>query len=483
MTTLVWFRQDLRLADNPALLSAAARGGTVIPVYLHDTAAGPWAAGGASHWWLHHSLAVLSAALEGCGSRLTLRATSDCLATLLQLARECGATSVVWNRLYEPASIARDAAVKAALRAAGLAVASFNTALLHEPWEVQTRGGTPFQVFTPFWRQCLSLPEPAAPLPAPTALPAPRDWPVSQPLASLGLLPVRDWARAFPAAWTPGSAAAQLRLGEFLAGSFTDYPSQRNRPDLAATSRLSPHLHFGEIGPREIWHATRVHAETRGAAASWRSSQFLSEVGWREFAYHLLYHFPQTPDAPLRAEYGRFPWRPDAAVLRAWQRGRTGYPIVDAGMRELWTTGWMHNRVRMIAASFLVKDLLQPWQDGARWFWDTLVDADLAANTLGWQWTAGCGADAAPFFRIFNPVLQGLKFDPAGSYVRRWVPELAGLPDEWLHKPWEAPAAVLSAANLRLGDNYPRPIVEHGAAREIALAALQSLRVSATPSP
>jgi deoxyribodipyrimidine photo-lyase len=474
MTTLVWFRQDLRLADNPALLSAASQGGAVIPVYLHDTA-GPWAAGGASRWWLHHSLAALATALAQCGSRLILRATGDCGATLLELARASGATTVVWNRQYEPAAIARDAAIKAALRAAGLSVASFNAALLHEPWDVQTRGGTPFQVFTPFWRQCLSLPDPAAPLPAPPALRAPRDWPASASLDALGLLPALDWAQGFAQSWTPGSAAAHQRLGEFLERAFTDYKEQRNRPDLPATSRLSPHLHFGEIGPREIWHATRIHGETRGAA-SWRSSHFLSEVGWREFAYHLLYHFPQTPEAPLRAEYARFPWRPDAAALRAWQRGRTGYPIVDAGMRELWTSGWMHNRVRMIAASFLVKDLLQPWQDGARWFWDTLVDADLAANTLGWQWTAGCGADAAPFFRIFNPVLQGLKFDPAGVYVRRWVPELAGLPDEWLHQPWDAPPAVLAAAGVRLGETYPLPIVEHGAAREIALAALKSLK-------
>ena len=243
----------------------------------------------------------------------------------------------------------------------------------------------------------------------------------------------------------------------------------------------APHLHFGEIGPREIWHATRAFGEANGATTTWRSSHFLSEVGWREFAYHLLYHFPQTPEKPLRADYERFPWQPDAGLLRAWQRGRTGYPIVDAGLRELWTTGWMHNRVRMIAASFLVKDLLQPWQDGARWFWDTLVDADLAANTLGWQWTAGCGADAAPFFRIFNPVLQGQKFDPAGVYVRHWVPELARLPDEWLHQPWEAPAAVLAAADVRLGDNYPRPLVDHNAARDIALAALQSLKV--VPGP
>ena len=476
MTTLVWFRQDLRLADNPALQTAAALSGAVIPVYLLENGDGPWAAGGASRWWLHHSLAALTADLARVGSRLTLRASADCGASLLELARVTGATTVVWNRLYEPAHIARDAAIKASLRAAGLTVHSHNAALLHEPWDVRTKTGTPFQVFTPFWRQCLSLPDPALPLPAPATLRAPDSWPDTSLLDSLALLPARDWARGFHDAWTPGSAAAHARLGEFLVCAFADYKEARNRPDLPATSRLSPHLHFGEIGPREIWHATRLYGESQGTPTPWRSSHFLSEVGWREFAYHLLYHFPQTPEAPLRAEYARFPWRPDPAALREWQRGRTGYPIVDAGLRELWTTGWMHNRVRMIAASFLVKDLLQPWQEGARWFWDTLVDADLAANTLGWQWTAGCGADAAPFFRIFNPVLQGLKFDPAGAYVRRWVPELARLPDEWIHQPWEAPAAVLAAADVRLGDNYPRPLVEHGAARDIALAALQSLK-------
>ena len=242
------------------------------------------------------------------------------------------------------------------------------------------------------------------------------------------------------------------------------------------TSRLSPHLHFGEIGPREIWHATRRAALASGRHSSWRDSQFLTEIGWREFAYHLLFHFPKTPEEPLRANYARFPWRSDGAALRAWQRGATGYPIVDAGMRELWRTGWMHNRVRMIVGSFLVKDLLLPWTEGARWFWDTLVDADLASNTLGWQWVAGCGADAAPFFRIFNPTTQGTKFDPAGDYVRRWVPEIAALPNEWLHRPWDAPSEVLEAAGVTLGRSYPRPWVDHAVARKAALAALAQLK-------
>jgi deoxyribodipyrimidine photo-lyase len=280
------------------------------------------------------------------------------------------------------------------------------------------------------------------------------------------------------AAWTPGSAAAHVSLEKFLAESAGHYDTLRNRPDIHGTSRLSPHLHFGEIGPREVWHATRRQALRHGQDAAWRDSQFLAELGWREFAYHLLYHFPHTPTAPLRAEFSRFPWKGDAAAAAAaaWTRGLTGYPIVDAGLRELWNTGWMHNRVRMITASFLIKDLLIEWTAGARWFWDTLVDADLASNTLGWQWVAGCGADAAPFFRIFNPLLQGAKFDPDGAYVRRWVPELAPLPNDYIQQPWSAPAAVLAAAGIRLGQQYPQRLVEHDSARREALAALASLK-------
>jgi deoxyribodipyrimidine photo-lyase len=269
-------------------------------------------------------------------------------------------------------------------------------------------------------------------------------------------------------------------LRRFCGSAFRDYGTRRNRPDVAGTSRLSPHLHFGEIGPRQVWHELRAFAKRQSLPVTeWRQSQFLAEIGWREFAHHLLFHFPHTPTAPLRPEFAAFPWRKDAGWLRAWQRGRTGYPIVDAGMRELWATGWMHNRVRMIVASFLVKDLLLDWRDGARWFWDTLVDADLASNTLGWQWTAGCGADAAPYFRVFNPTSQGEKFDPQGDYVRRWVPELANVPADWIHRPWEAPAEILSRAGLRPGDDYPEPIVSHAVAREVALEAFAKLKATA----
>jgi deoxyribodipyrimidine photo-lyase len=331
-------------------------------------------------------------------------------------------------------------------------------------------------VFTPFWRHCKALADPAEPLPAPTALRAPARPPTSQPIESLGLLPSLDWPAGLAAAWSPGEQGALCRLERFTSEALEDYSSRRDQPGAPGTSQLSPHLHFGEIGPRQIWHAVRRAAQAQGRNFSWRDSQFLAELGWREFAHHLLYHFPHTPEQPLRANFAQFPWRSSRVLLRAWQRGATGYPIVDAGMRELWRTGWMHNRLRMITASFLVKDLLLHWTDGARWFWDTLVDADLASNTLGWQWVAGCGADAAPFFRIFNPVAQGNRFDAAATYVRRWVPELAALPDRWIQEPWAAPAAVLDAAGITLGVDYPKPLVDHAAARQSALRAFASIR-------
>ncbi len=477
--TLLWFRQDLRLQDNPALRAALDRGAPVIPVFvLDDAAERGWPAGGASRWWLHHSLAALDAALRGRGSRLVL-AHGETGAVLRALQEATGAEAVYWNRRYEPAAIARDTKLKAAFAAAGIEARSFNAALLHEPQAVRNRQGGPFQVFTPFWRHCLTLPA-APPVAAGSgALPAPARWPKSATLASLALLPRIPWAGGLAATWMPGEAGAAERLKRFVAGAMATYADRRNLPGVAGTSMLSPHLHFGEIGPRQVWAA--VAAAGRGSGVfppNKGAAVFLSEVGWREFAHHLLFHFPHTPEAPLREDFNRFPWAddPGGARLRSWQRGRTGYPIVDAGMRELWHTGWMHNRVRMIVGSFLVKHLRLPWQYGAAWFWDTLVDADLASNTLGWQWTAGCGADAAPYFRVFAPVLQGRKFDADGAYVRRWIPELAGLPAEHVHAPWEAPAAILQAAGVTLGLTYPRPIVDHAAARAEALAAFKSLR-------
>ena len=475
--TILWLRLDLRLADNPALEAAIQRGGPVVPVFIWSPEEeAPWTPGGASRWWLHQSLAALEARLREAGSRLVIRRGST-LETLRALAKEAGADAVFWNRRYEPAVIARDAKVKEALRGDGLTVESFNAALLHEPWTIENKSGKPFQVFTPYWKHCLAKADPAAPLSAPKSIAAPAQWPKSLALDELGLVPKLPWTDGLRAAWEPGEAGATAALSRFLAKAFDDYSAQRNRPDLTGTSRLSPHLHFGEISPRQIWHALARMAKQRGLPeAQWRGSQFLAEVGWREFSHHLLFHFPHTPTEPLRADFKKFRWRKDAAWLKAWQRGRTGYPIVDAGMRELWKTGWMHNRVRMIVASFLVKDLLLSWEEGAAWFWDTLVDADLAQNTLGWQWTAGCGADAAPFFRIFNPVLQGEKFDPHGDYVRRWCPELSKLPDKWLHQPDQAPPKILIAAGVELGRTYPEPIVSHTIAREVALEAFARLK-------
>ncbi len=476
---LLWFRQDLRLQDNPALAAAVARGGPVIPVFILDDAGeGNWAPGGASRWWLHHALAALAASLQALGSRLVL-ARGDSGAELQRILRATGATAVYWNRRYEPAAIARDRSIKAGLAAAGTEVKSFNGALLFEPHTITNKQGKPFQVFTPFWRHCLTLPVVPPVRFAAKSLSVPAMWPDSMRLEELGLLPRLAWADEFPAHWTPGETGAQQRLKTFIAGPVDDYAARRNLPDTDGTSRLSPWLHWGEIGPRQIWSALQARAKATGVFPAGRGEQvFLSEVGWREFAHHLLFHFPHTPEKPLRTDFEKFPWADDPAGrgLRAWQRGRTGYPIVDAGMRQLWRTGWMHNRVRMIAASFLVKHLRLPWTAGAAWFWDTLVDADLANNTLGWQWTAGCGADAAPYFRIFAPVLQGEKFDPAGDYVRRWVPELARLPAKWIHRPWEAPAEVLATAGVALGENYPVPVVNHAEARAAALAAFKTLR-------
>jgi deoxyribodipyrimidine photo-lyase len=472
---LLWFRLDLRLADNPALAAAVRHGGSIVPVFVHaPDEESPWSPGGASNWWLQQSLKSLDTSLREIGSQLVIR-HGPTREVLQALASETGARAVFWNRRYEPAVIARDTTVKNALREAGLAAESFNAALLHEPWAIQNQSGKPFRVFTPFWKQCLAQPAPSAPLPAPGKLKAPKQWPKTLAFAALELEPKINWATGLMTAWQPGEAGAHTHLKRFLEAAHANYSDQRNRPDRVGTSRLSPHLHFGEIGPRQIWQALEQRAETQGLT-NWRTSQFLTEVGWREFAHHLLYHFPETPKAPLRVEFNRFPWRTDASLLAAWQKGRTGYPIVDAGMRELWTTGWMHNRVRMIAASFLVKDLLLSWTAGARWFWDTLVDADLAQNTLGWQWTAGCGADAAPYFRVFNPITQGEKFDPRGDYVRRWCPELARLPDNWLQQPWQAPPEILARASFVLGRDYPAPIVNHAIAREVALEAFATLK-------
>jgi deoxyribodipyrimidine photo-lyase len=472
--TIVWFRHDLRLDDNPALVAAAARG-AVVPVFIWaPDEEKPWEPGAASRWWLHQSLERLAAALEKAGTPLVVR-RGPALETLRSLARECNATHVAWNRRYEPAVVKRDTAIKKSLAGDGLAAESFNGSLLYEPVHVATKEGRPYQVFTPFWRSLLARDEPAEPVAAPRKLRGVARPPRGVALESLGLEPAIDWAATMRTTWTPGEAGARKRLDAFLDRGLAGYGTERDRPDHEGTSALSPHLHFGEISPRRVWHAVRAAAGRPAAKITGSPEVYLRELGWREFANHLLFHFPHTTDAPLRADYARFPWTRDPVGLRAWRRGRTGFPVVDAGMRQLWATGWMHNRVRMVVASFLVKDLRISWLEGARWFWDTLVDADLAANTLGWQWAAGCGADAAPYFRIFNPTSQGEKFDPAGDYVRAWVPELAKVPAAVIHEPAEADAAVLAKAGVTLGRDYPEPIVDHAEARKLALAALATV--------
>ena len=472
--SLVWFRNDLRLDDNPALQAAIDRGSPVIPVFiLSKTDEGSWKSGEASEWWLHQSLASLDASLRSLGSRLILRKGPS--ATVLhELLRETGADTVFWNRRYEPAVRETDSKVRTSLQQAGITTSDFNSQLIFEPWEIATKEGRPYQVFTPFWRACLQKGLSSKVIPAPRKLPSPKAWPDSAPLASFQLEPTRDWGDGFKAYWSPGCQGAQQRLKEFLQQAVTQYSVDRDHPAVVGTSRLSPHLHFGEISPRAIWYAVQQLTGSAGDHAG--AETYLKEIGWREFAHHLLYHFPQTTDHPLRSEFANFPWEDNGPGLKAWQRGRTGYPIVDAGMRELWKTGWMHNRVRMIVASFLVKDLRLHWGHGARWFWNTLVDADLASNTLGWQWSAGCGADAAPYFRVFNPVLQSQKFDPEGEYLARWLPELASLPPKWIHAPWTAPSEVLRFAGVSLGKTYPRPIVNHDEARDLALNAFQKIK-------
>ncbi len=478
MTTLLWFSRDLRLADNPALAAAIVRGRPILPVFiLDDEEAGERAPGGASRWWLHGSLEALRADLKARGSNLILRRGSA-QAVLAELIAETGADAVYWNRRYEPWAIARTEPLKAALTARGIEARSFNAALLREPWTIKTQTGGPYRVFTPFWRALRAIGAEAPGLHAPERIIAPEAWPQSDRLEDWALQPSSpDWASGFREQWTPGEAGAQARLAAFAAEQVFDYTGKRNLPGIDGTSRLSPHLHFGEIGPRQVWAAVTAEAMVQtGDPSPEGVDVFLSEIAWREFSYHLLFHNPTLPSQALHPEFEAMPWSHGRKALRAWQQGRTGYPIVDAGMRELWTTGWMHNRVRMITASFLIKHLMIDWRVGEAWFWDTLVDADLASNSASWQWVAGCGADAAPYFRIFNPVLQGEKFDSDGAYVRRWVPEIAGLPNKLLHAPWTAKPHELRAAGVELGRTYPRPMVDHAAARQRALAAYDEIK-------
>jgi deoxyribodipyrimidine photo-lyase len=474
---IVWLRRDLRLADNAALYHAVRLKVPIIPVYLHaPESEAPWQPGSAARYWLHRSLAALQEELRARSSRLILR-RGEPETVLEQLVSECRAAHLYWNRLYEPSMLRLDARVQARLRHAGVSLRSFPGHLLNEPDTVMTRQGTPFKVFTPYWRESQRRRVPGSTLPAPRQIAAPARWPASDKLEALALLPAINWHGGMDETWTPGCRGARSALRAFTRGPVQAYNRYRDYPAAGGVSRLSPHLHFGEISPGQVVTGIIEGDRGRGLLSMSRASEaFLRQLYWRDFAHYLLYHYPRTATQPMQEKFRRFPWRKNRRLYAAWCHGRTGYPIVDAGMRELWHTGWMHNRVRMITASFLVKDLMIHWRDGARWFWDTLVDADLANNTLGWQWTAGCGADAAPFFRVFNPVTQGEKFDPDGAYVRHWVPELAGLAKRFIHKPWQAPLQELEAAGLRLERDYPAPVVDHAAARLAALEAYQRIK-------
>lgn len=471
---IFWVRNDLRLSDQPALTAAADAGRAVVPVFIWSPdEEGDWPAGGARKWWLHHSLTAFAESLQDRGCTLIIR-RGLAGEILSELVEETSAKRVSFNAHYEPAIRKRDRAVKKSLEEAGVEVKTFNPSLLHHPDAVKTGTGGPYKVFSPFWKslqRTVKIPEPLG-----VAKFEPYEETLdSDSIDDLKLLPKIPWDEGFAKAWAPGEQSAQGRLGAFLKNGVADYKEMRNRPDVDGTSRFSPYMHHGELSPRTIYHAVENyvadHPEARKGA-----DVFLAEIGWRDFAHHVLYHFPETAEEPLQQKFQKMPWKFDEDGLKAWQRGNTGYPIVDAGMRQLWATGWMHNRVRMIVGSFLTKDQLMSWQHGADWFWDTLVDADLASNTLGWQWVGGCGADAAPYFRVFNPMTQGEKFDPNGEYIREWVPEIAELPNKYLNRPWEAPDDVLDKAGVTLGETYPEPIVDHSVAREAALEALQATK-------
>ena len=468
---VVWFRQDLRIADQPALAAAAAGDRPVAPLFvLDDLTAGCWKVGGASRWWLHGSLEALGASLGGLGARLVLRrgASTDVVANF---ACEISASGVYCTRHVEPCWRAADCELEGRLEREHIDFRRFPGTTLFEPGSVVGRDGRPLRVFTPFYKACLAAAPPASPVPAPRRLRPLASEPASERLEEWELRPkTPDWAGGLREAWRLGEASAGERLAAFCTGELGRYHRDRDRPEPAATSRLSPHLHFGEISARTVWDAVASNAGHERQVSP-GAEDYLRELCWREFYSDIIARNPHVADEPLQKRFAAFPWRDDPAGLRAWQRGCTGYPLVDAGMRQLWRTGWMHNRVRMITASFLIKHLLIPWQTGEAWFWDTLIDADLGNNAGGWQWVAGCGTDAAPYFRIFNPVMQGERFDPAGAYVRRWVPELARLPDRFIHRPWQASPVELAAAGVRRGIDYPSPIVDHAEARRRALGA------------
>ena len=459
----MWFRHDLRITDNPAL-NEACRLGDIIPIYIQDNYNHQnKQIGSASKWWLHQSLISLNNDLGG--GLITF--TGDPKKIIPKLVNESGASTVVWNRNYEPWQITRDMTLKTKLEENGSKVITFNGSLLWEPWKILNQSGTPYKVFTPFYRKgCLNADSPRIPEAKPNKIKV-----VTLndgfDVESLELMPKIEWYKTMEKTWSPGEEGAMKKLDRFLDGPVNHYKTDRDFPGIKGTSRLSPHLHFGEISPNQVWHAALLNQDIQKIGKD--LFHFLSELGWREFSYYLLYHFPEIINKNFNTTFDNYPWSSVTSTFDAWKRGRTGVPIVDAGMRELWETGYIHNRVRMIVGSYLVKNLNIDWRDGEEWFWDCLVDADLAANCASWQWVAGSGADAAPFFRIFNPILQGEKFDKDGNYVRKYCPELSKLPNKYLHQPWEAPEEILSESEIVLGKDYPTPIVDLKESRKDAL--------------
>lgn len=467
--SIVWFRQDLRLEDNPALLYANKQQHTILPIYILDESKNDqWKMGEASRWWLHKSLASLNASLN---DNLCL-ATGDALTILKTITNTFNVKGLYWNRCYEPWQIKRDTLIKSTFSSLNIEVKSFNSSLLKEPFENLKEDGTSYKIFTSFYKKNYVGREYSSP---PQEYPLTINW-LRHTILSLNdlrLIPINPWYEKLDCHWSPGEEGAHMSLENFIENGLCDYQKGRDYPSLSSTSKLSPHLHFGEISPRQVLHKIFQDIDSFDMNAE----HFVKELCWREFAYNLLYHLPHMPEKNLRSEFDAFNWGCDDYLFESWTKGLTGYPIIDAGMRELWQTGYMHNRVRMIVGSFLVKNLLIDWRHGERWFWNTLVDADLANNSAGWQWVAGCGVDASPYFRIFNPITQGEKFDSEGDYVRKYIPELAKLPNKFIHSPWEAPDNVLKACGITLGTTYPTPIVNLKTSREKALAAYKLLKL------
>lgn len=475
---IVWFRRNFRLHDNPPLHYAALQNAPIIPVYCHSPRSlGRAAPGGASKVWLHHSLTQFNRQLTALGTPLIIRETDNPINELEQLADQLNASAIYYDKRYEPTRLAKEQELEQRL-GSRLSLKGWNANLLVEPGSLYTKQNEPYKVFSPFWKNALRELQPTLPLPAPSRLTP--TWESrgirSLTVEALNLLPATPWHRPIVDAWDIGEEAALRRWQIFLGSAIEPYKEDRNRPDVQGTSSLSPHLHFGEISPRQLWHDIVQSVGGEGKPLPKGHQHYLSELGWREFAHNLLFHFPQTVEQPLRAEFANFPWDTNPQLLKCWQRGQTGYPIVDAAMRQLWSTGWMHNRLRMIVGSFLVKNLLMDWKQGERWFWDTLVDADLANNVMGWQWIAGCGADAAPYFRIFNPILQAEKFDPEGVFVRQWLPELQDVPKDYIHKPWEMKPLIQRDCGVVIGKDYPHPLVDHFEARNRALQAYERVK-------